>query len=527
MAEGNEHNRGTTRPPTANALGFELLISSETHLFTVKLLPGESYVIGRAHGVDIRVRDASVSRQHARLTIKKDVVELEDLRSSNGTRIGGTSLSPEHVVPFPIGSVAEVGSATLLLQHARGRSTKQHGLGGAPVFQAPPMPSAATAPAPAPRIVIDPKMLELYSMLDLVAPTTLSVLILGETGVGKEVFAQEVHARSQRANEPFLQLNSAALPESTLEAELFGFEKGAFTGAVNAKAGLFESADRGTVFLDEIGDMPLATQVKILRVLETGHVFRLGSVKPRKVDVRILSATNRDLPALIAEGAYRSDLYFRLNGITFTIPPLRERRSEIVPLAAMFAAIAAKRLKRPEPRLSPAVVGVLTERPWPGNVRELRNVIERAVVLSGVGDASELRLEHIPPDALVIPPPRRAEKDTGSFLDSLGERETGRFAVVPSMSAPTGGDLTETPMSKLTASGHGSMNLTTELREIECQRIRDALQACHGNQSQAARQLGISRAVLMNRMKVFGLTRPREEAGPPMAAGGRTGENES
>ncbi|HEX8952592.1 MAG TPA: sigma 54-interacting transcriptional regulator, partial [Polyangia bacterium] len=227
-----------------------------------------------------------------------------------------------------------------------------------------------------------------------VAASDLCVLILGETGVGKEVMAETLHRMSPRASRKFLRLHCAAFTETLLESELFGHERGAFTGAQTSKPGLFETANGGTVLLDEIGELPMATQVKLLRVIEEKKVLRVGGVEPRPIDVRFVAATNRDLEAEMAAGRFRSDLYFRLNGVTLWIPPLRERREEIESLTRQFVTDACRRLNRAdEPELTVDAVQRLRAYAWPGNARELRNTIERAVLLCGRGP---IRSEHLP-----------------------------------------------------------------------------------------------------------------------------------
>jgi two-component system response regulator AtoC len=338
-----------------------------------------TYVIGRARECDVRVVDSSVSRKHAEV-ILANTVEIRDLGSSNGTMVNGQRLAPNASARLDVGSVFTLGSAVFVLQAASAEAKTL----SKPI--SPQQTSSASRP-----IVNDPMMQRLYGLLDVFAPSPLNVLITGETGVGKEVFAAQVHAKSKRALGVFMQLNCAALAESILEAELFGFEKGAFTGAVAAKTGLLEAAHGGTVFLDELGDMPLTTQAKLLRFLESGEVLRLGSVSPKKVDVRVVSATNKDLQRAIADGKFRADLYFRLNGIAVHVPPLRERRADIAPLATAFVERVAGRIGRPPPNLDPGAIERLENHSWPGNVRELRNVIERSVVLSVDG---LIRAEH-------------------------------------------------------------------------------------------------------------------------------------
>ena len=210
-----------------------------------------------------------------------------------------------------------------------------------------------TTMRPSGPLVRNAAMVKLYGLVDEVAPSHVNVLILGETGVGKDVLAHALHTRSQRAAAQFVSMNCSALPETLLESELFGYERGAFTGAVTSKPGLLETAEGGTIFLDEVGEMPLATQAKFLRVLEERTVRRVGALKPRPIDVRLIAATNRDLPKDIAAGRFRADLYYRLNELSFVVPPLRERVDEIAPLTAHFITNAAAILGKPNPQLTP------------------------------------------------------------------------------------------------------------------------------------------------------------------------------
>ncbi|TMQ17247.1 MAG: sigma-54-dependent Fis family transcriptional regulator [Candidatus Rokuibacteriota bacterium] len=236
------------------------------------------------------------------------------------------------------------------------------------------------------------KMHEVLRMVERVAPTESSVLLLGESGTGKELVARAIHERSARAERPFVPIHCGALPREVLESELFGHEKGAFTGAVNAKPGLIELADGGTLLLDEIGDMEPDSQVKLLRVLETGAFFRVGGTRPRRVDIRLVAATNRDLAAAMKSGQFREDLFYRINTITVTLPPLRDRREDVGLLAQHFletnAAYGVKHLSAP-------ALAALEAYAWPGNVRELLHVIERGVILSK-GD--EITPSDLPPD---------------------------------------------------------------------------------------------------------------------------------
>jgi DNA-binding NtrC family response regulator len=243
----------------------------------------------------------------------------------------------------------------------------------------------------------DPKMKEVLSLVSQIGPSRASVLIRGESGTGKELIAEAIHLASPRAKGPFVRLHCAALAESLLESELFGHERGAFTSAVARREGRFKQADGGTLFLDEIGEVPPGTQVKLLRFLQERTFERVGGNETLKVDVRILTATHRDLQAEIARGAFREDLYYRLNVITVTLPPLRERRGDIAPLASFFLRRYAQENGRQIEGFDEESLGILTSYGWPGNVRELENVIERAVVLC---DAGRIEARHLPANLL-------------------------------------------------------------------------------------------------------------------------------
>jgi two-component system response regulator AtoC len=245
-------------------------------------------------------------------------------------------------------------------------------------------------------------MEDVVRLIDRAGPTDSTVLILGESGTGKELIAEAIHERSTRINRPLIKLNCAAIPETLLESELFGHEKGAFTGAYTRKLGKFEQADGGTLLLDEIGDMTLSTQAKILRALQERELQRVGGGQTVKVDVRILASTNKDLERAVREGAFRDDLYFRLNVVSIHVPPLRDRRDEIPELADHFLAEANTRLKRSILRFAPDALAALMEYAWPGNVRELRNMIERAAV---VNDGDVLALSSFPPPIRPAEPP--------------------------------------------------------------------------------------------------------------------------
>ena len=244
------------------------------------------------------------------------------------------------------------------------------------------------------RIIVtrDKKMLEILKIAEKIAPTDSSVLIQGESGTGKELIARFIHSRSNRKNKPFVAINCAALPENLLESELFGYEKGAFTGAVTSKPGKFEIADGGTLFLDEITEMPLSLQAKLLRALQEKEIDRVGGLKPIKVDVRIIASTNRDIKKLVEEGKFREDLYYRLNVIPIKLPPLRERKGDIMLLARYFVDKFSKELGKNPPDISPEVEEFFMRNPWKGNVRELENMVKRAVILC---DGDTIKMEHL------------------------------------------------------------------------------------------------------------------------------------
>lgn len=227
-----------------------------------------------------------------------------------------------------------------------------------------------------------PKMQAIFEMIRSIAASDSNVLILGDSGTGKEVIAKTICRNGDRKSKPFVVINCAAMPETLFESELFGYVKGAFTGASSDKAGLFEAADSGTVFLDEIGEVPLSTQVKLLRVIQEGEIRRLGETAPRHVNVRIMAATNRDLTGMIREGRFREDLYYRLNVISILLPPLRERAEDIPLLAYNFLRILSQKIRKDVSKISVDALQALQNYSWPGNIRELENVIERAVVLT-------------------------------------------------------------------------------------------------------------------------------------------------
>ena len=305
-------------------------------------------------------------------------------------------------------------------------------------------------------------MREIFQTVMRVAPARTTVLLAGESGVGKDMIARAIHQNSPRKNKPFVKINCTALPENLMESELFGYEKGAFTGANVSKPGKFEQADSGTAFLDEIGDVPGHIQVKLLRILQERQFERLGSNLVRTVDVRVIAATNADLRAALEQGTFREDLYYRLNVVPINIPPLRERKEDIPFLAIHFIEKLAKELDSPVRELSPGAMDKLVSHSWPGNVRELENTIERSMVLASgpVLAANDMRIEM----------PREAR------LNAAGAPQSQPLL-------PEG----------------------VTLEQWEQMIIREALRRANGNKSQAARMLGLTRNALRYRLSQMGL----------------------
>jgi DNA-binding NtrC family response regulator len=309
-----------------------------------------------------------------------------------------------------------------------------------------------------------PKMQEVLATVERVARINSTVLLGGESGVGKDLIARAIHEKSRRASGPFVKINSTAIPENLLESELFGFEKGAFTGAVASKPGKFELADKGTLFLDEIGDVPPVTQVKLLRVLQEREFERLGGTRTVRVDVRLIAATNKDLREALEQGTFREDLYYRLNVVPIDIAPLRERREDIPDLVNLFISRFTGESGKPVESITPEAMQILVNYHWPGNVRELQNIVERACALAkgSVLDPSDIHLDVRP---------SKAANGPGGFL-------------------PEG----------------------MTLEQWEDEMVQEALRRANGNKSQAARLLGLSRNALRYRLSKIGITDEPEKA---------------
>ncbi|NUO51647.1 MAG: sigma 54-interacting transcriptional regulator [Polyangiaceae bacterium] len=407
--------------------------------------------VGRDSSCEVHVDDESVSRVHA-IIEPGDPPTIHDAASRNGTSVGGRRLEEDERAGLAAGTLVTIGAVRLLVDWERvGRATTQ-------------IPDVAGIDVPR-----SGPMVEVFSLAERLASDDITVLLTGETGVGKEVVAHYLHARSPRSAGPFVPVHAAALTASLFESELFGYERGAFTGATGEREGLFEAADGGTLFFDEIGELPLEMQPKLLRVLEDRRVTRVGGRSPRTVDVRILAATNRDLAGESARGRFRSDLYFRLSGFPIAIPPLRERQGEIPSLAEALLASAARERGRPAPEIAPDAIARLVSHDWPGNVRELRSTMTRALLF--------------------------LDAKTPAIDRSVVERALGQGAasrVHPSAPAEA-------------ASASDS--------DPERRRIVEALARHAGNQAAAAAELGIARRTLLYKLDRLGIPRPRKGRG--------------
>ena len=556
------------------------LIVMGANLFSMHRLPELGAVsIGRDETDDVRIDEPNASRHHARLHVGP-VLEIEDLGSTNGTRLRGGLLAPGQRTAVLPGEAISIGWATLMIQRRRptvrvrrlpthayfeGRleeecekaATSGRVFAVVRLHVAPGTSSETTSDIVSPlvrsgdllasygpdeyelivfehdskkvsdlgdKIVSNlgyqgiaartgiaffpadarsadgliaracervqgrnvsvapssddircgPEMRRVYLLAKRASTANINVLILGETGVGKEVLSEIIHGLSARAPKPLVRVNCATLTPSLFEAELFGHEKAAFTDAHEAKPGLLETAEGGTVLLDEIGELPLPLQAKLLRVIETHQVMRVGAIKPRTIDVRFLAATNRVLEDEVANGAFRQDLYYRLNGISLLIPPLRARADEIEPLARSFLDSAAKLAGRPAPTLSPAAMKLLRSYAWPGNIRELRNTIERALLLCS-GDA--ITPEDLPLDKM---------RGTPVAMERVPEAPARAPKI---MTAPP--------------------PLLDEESRLDYERIVESLALCNGNQTRAAKLLGMPRRTFCARLKAYNIPRPR------------------
>ncbi len=358
----------------------------------------------------------------------------------------------------------------------------------------------------------DTSLAEVFKILRKVAPTDSTVLVTGESGTGKEVLVRTLHRESKRTNAPFIPVNCGAIPKELLESELFGHEKGAFTHAIRTKPGRFELAEGGTIFLDEIGEMDTSLQVKILRVLQEKEIERVGGSGPKKIDVRIVAATNRDLEQEVALGNFREDLYYRLNVIPLHLPPLRERGNDILTLAENFLKVFCEKKEREQLTLSEDVAKVFLNYAWPGNVRELENFTERLSILAdgpqivlsdlspkilnGVGDISSLPPL---PEEITIQPAK--QKDTAISLNSSVSQEEKKSLTSILTQGFSDFSNSSNMLPSLTDMKNNNMNLKEFLEMIEDKIINEALEQVEGIKNQAAEILGIKRTTLIEKLK--------------------------
>ncbi|WNG35254.1 FHA domain-containing protein [Archangium violaceum] len=403
---------------------------------------GDSFTVGKDPSCDLVIQDPFISGRHLKVTRRDGHFHVVDTNSTNGTWMGSVRVY-EVLVGLP--TTLRLGETDLILEPITPtrKELSFHGIIGS-----------------------DPSVRQLTELIERVAPSSAAVAILGESGTGKELVARALHECSHRSDKAFIPVNCAAISKELIESELFGHEKGSFTGATNARKGAFEEADGGTLFLDEIGELPLDLQAKLLRALESGEIKRVGASRPAHVDVRVVAATNRDLLAASREGRFREDLYYRLCVVPLHLPPLRNRRGDILSLADHFLRTYSPRGQTV--RLTPSAVERLQQHTWPGNIRELRNVVHRALLLrkgSNI-DAADIT------------------------FDQEVNRETG--VSVPEL--PPG------------------MTLEQMLLKLERQIVEAALRRYNNNRERVARELGVARSTLFKRLKEWGLTKQEEES---------------
>ncbi|HSP80536.1 MAG TPA: sigma 54-interacting transcriptional regulator [Myxococcaceae bacterium] len=408
---------------------------------TVHKLGADSFTVGKEPSCDLVVQDPFISSRHLKVSRRDGLFHVLDTNSTNGTWMG-----PVRIFEVEVGlpTTLRLGETDLILEPvtpAR-KELSFHGILGN-----------------------DPSVRHLIELIERVAPASAAVTILGESGTGKELVARALHACSPRADRPYIPVNCAAISKELIESELFGHERGAFTGAAGARKGAFEEADGGTLFLDEIGELPLDLQAKLLRALENGEIKRVGASRPLHVDVRVVAATNRDLLAEARAGRFREDLYYRLCVVPLHLPPLRNRRGDILPLAEHFLRTYTPRGQTVS--LTPGAVERLKQHAWPGNIRELRNVVHRALLLrrGAVIEATDISFD------------QEVNRETGIALPDLGQ----------------------------------GLTLEQMLEKLERQIIEAALRRYSNNRERVARELGMARSTLFKRLKTWGITRSDEE----------------
>jgi two-component system response regulator HupR/HoxA len=422
------------------------------------IILGALTTLGRATGNTIVLDDPRISRHHLVIRVHEDgSYVLSDLGSSNGSFVNGRRvLLPERLRHH---DEIKVGGTTFRFLHPPSAGDR------AAVQDDEYTVASAIRSDEIVVVGTGPVMEEVFRLMKKAAASVIPVLIEGETGTGKELVARAIHAASPRGSAPFVAINCAAMPETLLESQLFGHRRGAFTGADRDRAGLFEAANGGSIFLDEIGEMPLAMQAKLLRVLQEGEITPLGETRARPVDVRVVSATNRNLTAEVEAKRFRDDLYYRLAGFPIALPPLRDRSEDIPVLAERFVTVAAHKHRKHVRGLTPEALDCLVAFDWPGNVRELQNEIHRAVVLAEDGEA-------VSPE----------------YLSARVRGASGGDAAAPAAEpARAGGELREVRAA------------------FEAKHIAEVLRQQGGNVSRTAQVLGLSRMQLHRKIKEYNL----------------------
>lgn len=437
LTDSLEKTKRSAERPRGGASRLSLLLYYEGSPRVLQLVRNVPLIIGRKSPSDVVIDDPELSRKHARFTWEGNAIRVEDLGSTNGVFSGGERISDALI---PVGGEVLLGSVTACV-HA-------------------PM-TRASSTAPSDVVVASPALEELHAEAMRVANADISVLLTGETGVGKDVLARLIHEASRRASQPMLAINCGAITPSLIQSQLFGHERGAFTGADRRVAGIFEQADGGTVFLDEVGELPMEAQVSLLRVLETGTFARVGSHEELRADVRVLSATSRDLGQMCETGSFRTDLLYRLNTVCFVIPPLRSRREEIPALADHFLTLAQRKHQTRITGFSAEAMEALVQSPWPGNIRELRNVVERTAIMT-----------------------RGTQIEFQDIAGSLRQ-----------------------PTSPKAALRDADVKLKDQVRRYEADLILEALREANWNQTEAARKLEIPIRTLAHKIQKFDLRR--------------------
>jgi two-component system response regulator AtoC len=432
-----------------------LVVQRNERAEVVEVPSGTEVVIGRGTESQVAMDEARVSRRHARVLWSAGQLLVEDLGSRNGTFVNSHELRGASRA-VGAGDNIRVGGLEIVVAVVTAGSD---GVEPAPASKParPRQVAEALTDGLAGIVVADANMARMFGFARRIARANTTVLILGETGAGKEIVAQQIHAWSRRADAAFVRVNCATLQESLAESELFGYERGAFTGADRRKTGFAEAANGGTLFLDELGELSLPVQAKLLAMLENRAIVRVGSAIETPVDVRVISATHRDLTSEIASGRFREDLYYRLGVVVVRVPPLRERPSEVVLLAKLFAKRFGADLGWAEPVIAQDASAALAAYRWPGNVRELRNAIEHAMLITEDGT---IRAEDLP------------ETLTRPNVDQPNEAEGGVKAAVS---------------------------------KLERESIAEALRAEQGNRTRASRRLGISLRSLLYKIEKYKL----------------------